>query len=70
MSEVEPSEQQLPFGLSRETSIVRTPDGRWFHEGEPIENPKLASLCMALTTVAFWWFVCWLMSLVGFAIRV
>jgi hypothetical protein len=42
MSEVEPGEQQLPFGLSRETSIVRTPDGRWFHEGEPIENPKLA----------------------------
>jgi hypothetical protein len=30
-----------PFGLSRETSIVRTADGRWFHDGEPMENPKL-----------------------------
>jgi predicted acyltransferase len=35
-----------------------------------IHDPKLASLGMALLTVAFWWFVCWLMSLVGLAIRV
>jgi predicted acyltransferase len=35
-----------------------------------IDDPKLASLGMALLTVAFWWFVCWLMSLVGLAIRV
>jgi hypothetical protein len=35
-------EEKLPFGLSRETQIVRTADGRWFNEGEPIENPKLA----------------------------
>lgn len=35
-------EEKLPFGLSRETDIVRTADGRWFHEGEPVENPKLA----------------------------
>jgi predicted acyltransferase len=35
-----------------------------------IHDPKLASLCMALLTVAFWWFVCWLMSLAGLAIRV
>jgi hypothetical protein len=35
-------EEKLPFGLSRETEIVRTADGRWFNEGEPIENSKLA----------------------------
>ena len=35
-----------------------------------IHDPKLASLGMALLTVAFWWFVCWLMSLLGWAIRV
>jgi len=35
-----------------------------------IDNPKLASLGMALLTVAFWWFVCWLMSRLGWAIRV
>ena len=35
-----------------------------------IDNPKLASLLMALTTVAFWWFVCWIMSLLGLSIRV
>lgn len=35
-------EEKLPFGLSRETDIVRTADGRWFHEGAPIDNPKLA----------------------------
>lgn len=42
MSEEKPVEEKLPFGLSRETTIVRTADGRWFHDGEPIENPKLA----------------------------
>ncbi len=35
-------EEKLPFGLSRETQIVRTADGRWFNEGDPIENSKLA----------------------------
>jgi predicted acyltransferase len=35
-----------------------------------IHDPKLASLGMALLTVAFWWFICWLMSLFGLAIRV
>jgi predicted acyltransferase len=35
-----------------------------------IHDPKLASLGMALMTVAFWWFVCWLMSRLGWAIRV
>jgi predicted acyltransferase len=35
-----------------------------------IHDPKLASLGMALLTVAFWWFVCWLMSQLGWAIRV
>lgn len=42
MSENTPGEEKLPFGLSRETTIVRSADGRWFHDGEPVENPKLA----------------------------
>jgi hypothetical protein len=37
-----PPAEQLPFGLSRETAIVRTADGHWFNEGAPIENQKLA----------------------------
>jgi predicted acyltransferase len=35
-----------------------------------IDNPKLASFGMALLTVAFWWLVCWIMSRLGWAIRV
>jgi predicted acyltransferase len=35
-----------------------------------ISDPKLSSLCMALLTVAFWWFVCWVMSRLGWSIRV
>jgi hypothetical protein len=32
----------FPFGLSRETTIVRKADGRWFVDGDAIDNPKLA----------------------------
>ena len=32
----------FPFGLSRETTIRRTADGRWFSDGDAIDNPKLA----------------------------
>jgi hypothetical protein len=32
----------FPFGLSRETTIRRTADGKWFHDGDPIDNDKLA----------------------------
>lgn len=32
----------FPFGLSRETTIRRTADGKWFHEGDPLDNDKLA----------------------------
>jgi predicted acyltransferase len=35
-----------------------------------ITDPKLASLGFALTTVAFWWFVCWIMARLGLTIRV
>lgn len=35
-----------------------------------IADPKLASLGFAMLTVAFWWFICWLMSRLGWAIRV
>jgi len=35
-----------------------------------IHDPKLASLGFALMTVVFWWFVCWVMSRLGWAIRV
>lgn len=33
---------KFPFGLSRETTIRRTADGRWYHDGELVENVKLA----------------------------
>lgn len=39
---MEPSEPTFPFGLSRETTIRRTADGKWFQGDEPIDNPKLA----------------------------
>ncbi|HEX5656343.1 MAG TPA: hypothetical protein VFX59_04070 [Polyangiales bacterium] len=32
----------FPFGLSRETTIRRTADGKWSHDGDPIDNDKLA----------------------------
>jgi hypothetical protein len=32
----------FPFGLSRETTIRRTADGKWFHDGDPIDNDKLS----------------------------
>ncbi len=35
-----------------------------------IHDPPLASLGFALMIVTFWWLVCWLMSLLGWAIRV
>jgi hypothetical protein len=34
--------QTFPFGLSRETTIRRTADGQWFHDGAPLENEKLS----------------------------
>jgi hypothetical protein len=37
---MEPS--SFPFGLSRETTIRRTADGKWSVDGDPIDNPKLA----------------------------
>jgi hypothetical protein len=37
---MEPSD--VAFGLSRETTIHRDAEGKWFHEGEPVENEKLA----------------------------
>ncbi|MEX0642311.1 MAG: DUF5009 domain-containing protein [Pirellulales bacterium] len=35
-----------------------------------IHDPMLASLSYALMIVAFWWFVCWVMSRLGWSIRV
>jgi predicted acyltransferase len=35
-----------------------------------ITDPKLASLGYALMNVAFWWLVCWIMSRLGWSIRV
>jgi predicted acyltransferase len=35
-----------------------------------IHDPQLASLGYALVNVAFWWFVCWIMSKLGWSIRV
>lgn len=36
------SEPSLPPGLSRETTIRRDADGRWFHDGEPVINAAVA----------------------------
>ena len=35
-----------------------------------IHDPKLASLGYALMVITFWWFVCWVMSRLGWSIRV
>jgi predicted acyltransferase len=35
-----------------------------------IADPKLASLAYAIMFVAFWWLVCWIMSKLGWSIRV
>ena len=35
-----------------------------------IHDPKLASLGYALMIVVFWWFVCWVMSRLGWSVRV
>jgi hypothetical protein len=33
---------ELGVGRSRETSIVRDAEGRWFHEGQPLDHEKLS----------------------------
>ncbi len=33
---------ELTQGFSRETTIHRTAEGKWFHDGEPVENERLA----------------------------
>lgn len=35
-------EPRLPPGFSRETTIRRDAQGRWFHDGDPVENPAVA----------------------------
>lgn len=32
----------FPFGLSRETTIRRSADGKWSHDGDPLDNEKLS----------------------------
>lgn len=36
------SEEGVPAGLSRETTIRRDVEGRWWHDGEPVTNPGVA----------------------------
>lgn len=36
------SEPTLPAGLSRETTIRRDAEGRWWHDGEPVVNEGVA----------------------------
>jgi len=65
-------------GVDFFTPMIKPADAKLTYHGwlyrslftSRIHDPKLASLCMALLTVAFWWFVCWLMSLFGWSIRV
>lgn len=49
-----------------------TTHGWLYHNlfADHIANPQLASLCFALTVVAFWWLVLWIMSLRGWSVRV
>ncbi len=35
-------ETNIPFGLSRETTIRRSADGKWSHDGDPLDNEKLS----------------------------
>jgi predicted acyltransferase len=55
---------------------VRIGDGsahQWLYENmftSWIADPKLASVGMALATMTFWWIVCWVMSRLGWSIRV
>jgi predicted acyltransferase len=37
---------------------------------EWIADPKFASLCYALVIVGFWWLVCWVLSRLGWQLRV
>ncbi len=33
----------IPTGKTRETSIRRTAAGRWFHEGQPVDHPRVVA---------------------------
>ncbi|HEX3600894.1 MAG TPA: DUF5009 domain-containing protein [Lacipirellulaceae bacterium] len=62
----------LSIALSHNNIGEMTAHGWIYHEliTSWIHDPKLASLGMAILTVAFWWFVCWFMSRLGWSIRV
>lgn len=42
MDDERPESAGIPAGLSRETTIRRDADGRWWHDGEPVVNPAVA----------------------------
>jgi predicted acyltransferase len=62
----------LSIALTRNKIGELTAHGWLYHHlvTSWIHDPKLASLGMAIFTVAFWWFVCWIMSRLGWSIRV
>jgi predicted acyltransferase len=62
----------LSIALSRNKIGDVTAHGWLYHHlvTSWIHDPKLASLGMAIITVAFWWFTCWVMARLGWSIRV
>lgn len=36
------TDERLPHGFSRETTIRRDAEGRWFHDGDAVTNPAVA----------------------------
>ncbi len=62
----------LSIALSRNKIGELTVHGWLYHNlvTSWIHDPKLASLGMAVLTVAFWWFMCWVMARLGWSIRV
>jgi len=59
--------------LLRDMRIGKLSGHGWLHSHlfkSWITDPQLASLGFALMIVAFWWFVCWGMSRLGWSIRV
>jgi len=59
--------------LLRDMHIAKLSGHAWLYSHlftSWITPPKLASLGYALMVITFWWFVCWVMSRLGWSIRV
>jgi predicted acyltransferase len=59
--------------LLSKTQVYGLSTHQWLYQkgfAEHLANPNAASLAMALSTVAFWWLVLWIMSLFKLSVRV